>query len=96
MVISGALTNVFTGFFVNRVSARLLVIVSAIISSISPLLMAIADPRWTYWAVAFPAILLCPINIDGMLFPPFLSEAPSVPHRSNRFPLQITLTDRWP
>lgn len=72
MVIVGALTNVVTGFCVNKVSAQILVVVSAAISAVSPLLMAIINRNWTYWRAAFPAMLLSPINPDGKPVQSFL------------------------
>lgn len=72
MVIVGALTNFITGFCVNKVSARILVAGSAAVSALSPLLMAIIDPNWTYWRAAFAAMLLSPINPDGAFYTPSL------------------------
>lgn len=64
MVFSGCVTNVGTGFLVQRVSANVLVVAAVAITSISPLLMALADPKWPYWYAAFPATLLSPIGAD--------------------------------
>ncbi|KAL4887269.1 major facilitator superfamily domain-containing protein [Aspergillus karnatakaensis] len=64
MVIAGALTNIFTGYTVDKVRVGWLVFVSAIFSTVSPLLMAVGDPDWIYWRGPFVAILLSPIHAD--------------------------------
>ncbi|KAI9801685.1 MAG: hypothetical protein M1833_002367 [Piccolia ochrophora] len=64
MVVAGALTNVVMGIFVNRFPANILVLGAAIISAMSPLLMAVIQPDWPYWYSAFPAVLLAPICCD--------------------------------
>jgi nitrate/nitrite transporter NarK len=66
MVISGALTNVATGLLVHRVKANTLIIVSAILSTIPGLLMAVASPYWSYWSAPFISLLLCPIAADTL------------------------------
>lgn len=60
----GATINVVTGFFVNKVSAGVLVLVSLAIAAVSPLLFAILSPNWPYWWAAFPAMVLSPVASD--------------------------------
>jgi MFS family permease len=64
MVITGAATNFLTGWLVKRVRADILVLVSASITAVSPLLMAIVKPEWSYWTCAFIATACTPICAD--------------------------------
>jgi nitrate/nitrite transporter NarK len=66
MVISGALTNVATGMLVHKIRADKLVVVAAIISSVPGLLMAVANPEWSYWSAEFVGLLLCPVAADTL------------------------------
>lgn len=45
--------NISTGYFVNRMPVVWIVLASCGLTSISPMLMAIINPRWTYWKMAF-------------------------------------------
>ena len=65
--VSGLLANVIMAFIVHRVRADWIVITATIITCIAPLLMAVVNIRWTYWACAFPAILINPVA-EGALF----------------------------
>lgn len=38
----------------------------AIIACIAPLLMAVVNRDWTYWAMAFPAVFFNPLGADGL------------------------------
>lgn len=64
MVVTGTLTNFMTGWLVKRVRADVLVIASAAIAAVAPLLMAIVDPSWSYWTCAFLATSFAPICGD--------------------------------
>jgi MFS family permease len=64
MVITGGITNLLTGWLVKRVRADILILGSAAIASISPLLMAIISPEWPYWTCAFFAVACAPICAD--------------------------------
>jgi hypothetical protein len=64
MVIVDAITNILTGFLVDKVSVRTVVVGSAIISLASPILMALVDPSWIYWRGAFIAMSLAPVHPD--------------------------------
>ncbi|KAL5343244.1 major facilitator superfamily domain-containing protein [Aspergillus crustosus] len=64
MIVVGAVTNVFTGFTVDKVRVGTLVFGSAILSTVSPILMALVDPNWGYWRGPFFAIGLSPIHAD--------------------------------
>ncbi|KAL2829864.1 major facilitator superfamily domain-containing protein [Aspergillus pseudoustus] len=64
MVIVGVATNIFTGYMVDKVQVGILVFVSAVISTISPLLMALIKPEWGYWRGPFMAMALSPLHPD--------------------------------
>ncbi|KAL2865088.1 major facilitator superfamily domain-containing protein [Aspergillus lucknowensis] len=64
MVIVGAITNIFTGYTVDKVQVGVLVFGSACITTISPLLMALIKPEWGYWRGPFMAMFLSPLHPD--------------------------------
>lgn len=64
MVLAGTATNILTGMLVHKVNANKLVIGAAALTSIAPLLMALAHPRSSYWAPVFEAMMLSPIAAD--------------------------------
>lgn len=61
---TGVLINIVVGFFVHRVPARWLVASSALICALSPMLMALMNPNWNYWYLAFWAQVAAPFSID--------------------------------
>ena len=61
----GATINILTGYLISRVSARNMVVISAILTAVAPMLMATLDLESSYWYAAFWAMLLSPINPDG-------------------------------
>jgi len=64
MVFTGAVANFVTGWLVKRVRADVLILGSGAISTVAPLLMAVVDPKWSYWACAFFATAFTPICAD--------------------------------
>lgn len=64
-VIIGIVLNLATGLLVHRLHANHLVLVTTVLSAGSPLLMAIIDPKWSWWYCAFWAVLLGPLSADG-------------------------------
>ncbi len=64
MVVTGAGTNLLTGWLVKRVRADILVMVSAVVTGVAPLLMAIIQPGWPYWVCAFFAVAATPVCAD--------------------------------
>lgn len=64
MVVTGAGTNLLTGWLVKRVRADILVFVSAFITGLAPLLMAVVKPEWSYWTCAFFAVACTPVCAD--------------------------------
>ncbi|KAL8642090.1 MAG: hypothetical protein Q9228_001175 [Teloschistes exilis] len=67
-IITGFVANMLVGLLVHRIRANWIVVISTLLSCSSPLLMALVQPKSTYWAFAFPAIMLNPIGADG-IFP---------------------------
>lgn len=65
-LVVGALLNLTTGFFVDRIPALWIVTVSSVLCAGAPLLMAVVQPEWTYWANAFVAQVLQPISADAL------------------------------
>ncbi|RAL02509.1 putative MFS transporter [Aspergillus ibericus CBS 121593] len=65
-LIIGILINLIIGFFVHRIPASYIVFVTSLLGAGAPLLMAIIHPSTTYWANAFVAQLLQPINADAL------------------------------
>ncbi|KZM26185.1 uncharacterized protein EKO05_0000435 [Ascochyta rabiei] len=61
---TGVLLNVLVGTFVHKIPALYLVSISAVICSISPLLMAVMDPSWNYFYLAFWAQVCAPFSAD--------------------------------
>jgi Na+/melibiose symporter-like transporter len=66
-VVMGLGTNLLTGWLVKHVPADILILGSAIVTAICPILMATIDPGWTYWRSSFFALTFIPICAD-MLF----------------------------
>ncbi|KAI0130241.1 major facilitator superfamily domain-containing protein [Xylariales sp. AK1849] len=67
IVASGLTANIIAGSLVHRVRADFLIAGGVLLSSVTPLLMALVDPALPYWAMAFPATLLSPIAADVVL-----------------------------
>lgn len=63
----GVFVNLATGYIIDRVSTFWLVLGAVVLTSVSPLLMALIDPQWSYWKGAFFAQCLGPLACD-MLF----------------------------
>jgi MFS family permease len=55
------------GFFVHKVSAGWLVTSTSILCACAPLFMAVMDPKWTYWYMAFWAQALSPISVSVLV-----------------------------
>ena len=66
MPVSGVIVNILTGMLVHRLSADWIVIGTTILASAPPIFFAVMDPGWSYWALAFIAVLLSPVGCDGL------------------------------
>lgn len=60
----GIVLNLSTGYFIDRAPVFWVVLTATCLSAGSPLLMALIDPKWSYWAGVFPAQILAPICGD--------------------------------
>ncbi|KAJ5919435.1 hypothetical protein N7466_010378 [Penicillium verhagenii] len=65
-VIIGIVINLGTGLLIHRLRANYLVIITSAFSAISPLLMALIDPDWSWWYCVFWAMLLGPLSADAI------------------------------
>ena len=65
-VIMGASINILTGYLISRVRVQTLVVASAAVTVIASPIMATIDVHTSYWRAAFWALLLSPVNPDGM------------------------------
>lgn len=61
---TGVVISLLVGTFVHRVPARWLVAISGLIAALSPLFMAVMDPSWSYWYLAFWAQMAAPFSVD--------------------------------
>jgi MFS family permease len=61
---TGVILQIFVGLFIHRVPARWLIAGSAFICALSPLLMAVVPPAWSYWKLAFWAQIFGPFSAD--------------------------------
>lgn len=66
-VIVGVALNFITGIVVHRISVVWLVVITSLLSSGSPLLMALIQVEWPYWTSAFFAQILMPFSVDVLL-----------------------------
>ncbi|KAL8908720.1 MAG: hypothetical protein Q9171_005333 [Xanthocarpia ochracea] len=66
MPISGLLAYPAVGLVVHRIRADWIVLATTVASCVSPLLMALSDPTWSYWVGAFPALLLNATASDSL------------------------------
>ncbi|OHE92091.1 integral membrane protein [Colletotrichum orchidophilum] len=64
--IGGVLANIVTGLVVHRVRADLSILIAVALACLSPLLMAIADPAWSYWICVFWAMFMNAIGADTL------------------------------
>ncbi|KAG4418164.1 hypothetical protein IFR04_008685 [Cadophora malorum] len=64
MVVTGAGANLLTGWLVKRVRADILILISAFVTAVAPLLMAVVKPEWSYWICAFVAVACTPVCAD--------------------------------
>ncbi|KAI4240100.1 MAG: hypothetical protein L6R40_005339 [Gallowayella cf. fulva] len=63
-LVVGFCLNVATGLLVHKVPAHYLVIITTFICAGSPLLMALINPKWSYWYAAFWSMVLYPVSAD--------------------------------
>ncbi|KAH0555711.1 hypothetical protein GP486_006343 [Trichoglossum hirsutum] len=64
--VSGSLSSIITGLVLHRFQADSIINVTTVLSCLSPLLMALVDPKWSYFVCGFPAIFLNSIGADSL------------------------------
>jgi len=85
-LIVGALLNLSTGIFVNRMPVLWMVLICSGLCAIAPLLMAVIRPEWRYWYDAFIA------QVCSYITPPAVSTlhlgttSTLSPHDPSAFP----------
>lgn len=62
--IAGAAMGFPIGFLAHRVRANYIILISPLLSTAAPLIMALASPRQSYWTAAFPALTLNAIDAN--------------------------------
>ncbi|ETN42395.1 uncharacterized protein HMPREF1541_01549 [Cyphellophora europaea CBS 101466] len=62
--VTGLVVNIFIGAVIHRLRANWAIVLSTLISCISPILTAVMTPTDTYWEYVFPAITLSAIGCD--------------------------------
>ncbi|KAH6643766.1 major facilitator superfamily domain-containing protein [Boeremia exigua] len=78
---AGVLINILVGTFVHKIPAFYLVTVSAVICSVSPLFMALLDPSWNYFYLAFWAQAFAPFSADVLFTVGLIIISDSFPER---------------
>jgi hypothetical protein len=61
----GAVVNIAIAFLISKVKVQYLVVISAVVSAIAPILMATVRIDENYWFAPFWALFLSPVNPDG-------------------------------
>ncbi|ORY11802.1 major facilitator superfamily domain-containing protein [Clohesyomyces aquaticus] len=64
--IVGTFSNIVIGLLVHLVRADWLIVFGTGLTCLAALLMAVIQPEWSYWACAFPAIVLNPPGADTL------------------------------
>lgn len=81
-LIAGVLLNIVVGFCVHRVPAQYLAAGSALICAMSPLFMALTNPNWSYWYLAFWAQVFAPFSVDVLFTVGLLVVSDSFPEKT--------------
>lgn len=64
--IMGMVTNLVIGLIVHKVPADWAANVASVLTTVAPLMMAIAQPQWPYWSCSFIAAGFNPIGADTL------------------------------
>jgi MFS family permease len=73
--------NLSTGLLVNKIPAVWLLSVTAVLSAVSALLMALVQPEWPYWYNSFFSQLLMPVHVDVLFTVGLIIVADTFPER---------------
>lgn len=64
--ISGLVVNVLIGLFVHRLPTNWIITGTMLLTLLAPILMAVSQTQWIYWAACFPAIVLIVVGPDSL------------------------------
>ncbi|KAF3390534.1 Aminotriazole resistance protein [Penicillium rolfsii] len=64
--IGGVFASILVGLFIQLLRANVFSTLAVITASLAPLLMAIVEPNWPYWACIFPAMATNAIGADTL------------------------------
>lgn len=64
--IVGIISSLVTGMVLHRLRADAIINVTTVVSCVSPLALALIDPKWSYWRCAFVAIALNSVAADSL------------------------------
>lgn len=64
----GVFVNISMAFLISRVKVQTLAVVSALVTMVTPPLMATVKIGENYWYAPFWALFLSPVNPDGRKF----------------------------
>lgn len=64
--VAGTLSNIVMGLIAHKVNADKPVLVGNVVSAISPLIVALSNPRASYWEFSFPAMALNAVGADTL------------------------------
>lgn len=78
---TGVVLQILVGTFVHKIPALYLVSISAIICSTSPLFMAVLNPSWNYFYLAFWAQVFAPFSADVLFTVGLIIVSDSFPER---------------
>lgn len=78
---TGVVIQILVGTFVHKIPALYLVSISAIICSTSPLFMAVLNPSWNYFYLAFWAQVFAPFSADVLFTVGLIIVSDSFPER---------------
>lgn len=79
-VITGFIINPATGLFVQHFTCYKLLAWVSIVATISPIVMALIDPGWSFWVASCWAVAIAPTSIDGQS----TSHKRNNPHEASR------------
>jgi Na+/melibiose symporter-like transporter len=65
-VVSASLSTLVVGFLAHRVHIGWAISCGMLLTATGILLMCIIQPQWSYWACAFPVVILSPIGGDAL------------------------------
>lgn len=81
-MVVGVVIGLSCGLFVDKIAARWLVTITSILCACAPLFMAVMDPKWTYWYMAFWAQVLSGFSIDVLVVVGMLIVSDVFPDKS--------------